>query len=80
MLFGEQLIVHSAHETRTAQMGFQRLKSYFENYDDLRRKVVEYRFCDCPGVHPVAERSGDQVRVPQQVGDPRFQRGLFVVG
>jgi phage terminase large subunit-like protein len=40
MLFNEQVIVHSAHEARTAQMGFQRLKSYFENYDDLRRKVA----------------------------------------
>jgi phage terminase large subunit-like protein len=40
VLFGEQVIVHSAHEARTAQMGFQRLKSYFENYDDLRRKVA----------------------------------------
>jgi phage terminase large subunit-like protein len=40
MLFDEQMIIHSAHEVRTAQIGFQRLKSYFENYDDLRRKVV----------------------------------------
>lgn len=39
LLFGEQMIVHSAHELRTAQQGFQRLKSYFENYDDLRKRV-----------------------------------------
>ena len=39
-LFGEATIIHSAHEARTAQMGFQRLKAYFENYDDLRRKVA----------------------------------------
>lgn len=39
-LFGEQMIVHSAHEVRTAQIGFTRLKSYFENYDDLRKKVA----------------------------------------
>lgn len=40
LLFDEEMIIHSAHEVRTAQIGFQRLKSYFENYDDLRRKVV----------------------------------------
>lgn len=40
LLFGERMIIHSAHEVRTAQIGFARLKSYFENYDDLRRKVA----------------------------------------
>lgn len=40
LVFGERMIIHSAHEVRTAQIGFQRLKSYFENYDDLRRKVA----------------------------------------
>ena len=40
LLFNEQMIVHSAHEIRTSQVGFHRLKSYFENYDDLRRKVA----------------------------------------
>jgi len=40
LLFGEKMIIHSAHEVRTAQIGFQRLKAYFENFDDLRRKVV----------------------------------------
>jgi len=40
LLFDEQMIIHSAHEVRTAQLGFRRLKSYFENYDDLRRKVA----------------------------------------
>jgi phage terminase large subunit-like protein len=40
LLFDEKMIIHSAHEVRTAQIGFQRLKSYFDNYDDLRRKVA----------------------------------------
>jgi len=39
LLFGEKLIVHSAHEVRTAQVGFRRILSYFENFDDLRKKV-----------------------------------------
>lgn len=40
LMFGEKMIIHSAHETRTAQEGFKRIKAYFENYDDLRRKVA----------------------------------------
>jgi phage terminase large subunit-like protein len=40
LLFNEQMIIHSAHEVRTAQLGFRRLKSYFENFDDLSRKVA----------------------------------------
>lgn len=39
LVFGEQSIVHSAHQQSTARVGFDRLKAYFENYDDLRRKV-----------------------------------------
>lgn len=39
LVFGEQSIVHSAHEQRTARVGFDRIKAYFDNYDDLRRKV-----------------------------------------
>ena len=39
LLFDEKMIIHSAHEVRTAQLGFRRLKAYFENFDDLRRKV-----------------------------------------
>lgn len=40
LLFGEQTMIHSAHEIRTSQVGFQRIKAYFDNYDDLRRKVA----------------------------------------
>lgn len=39
LVFGEQSIVHSAHEQKTARVGFDRIRSYFDNYDDLRRKV-----------------------------------------
>lgn len=39
LAFGEQVIVHSAHEQKTARVGFQRIVSYFENYDDLRKRV-----------------------------------------
>jgi hypothetical protein len=42
-LFGEQLILHSAHEFKTAQEGFRRVLSLFENTDDLRRRVRRVR-------------------------------------
>lgn len=40
LLFGEQLIIHSAHEVPTARNGFNRILAYFDNYDDLRRRVI----------------------------------------
>jgi phage terminase large subunit-like protein len=40
LLLAEQSIIVSAHETRTVQVTFQRIKAYFENFDDLRRKVA----------------------------------------
>jgi len=40
LLFDEKLIVASAHEIRSAQILFRGLKSCFENFDDLRRKVA----------------------------------------
>lgn len=39
LIFGEKTIIHSAHEQKTARVGFERVLSYFENYDDLRKKV-----------------------------------------
>lgn len=39
LLFEERMIIHSAHEVRTAQQGFRRILSYFENYDDLGKKI-----------------------------------------
>jgi hypothetical protein len=43
LLFGEELILHSAHLVPTALEAFQRIKGYFENYDDLRKKVKRIR-------------------------------------
>jgi hypothetical protein len=42
-LFGEKLILHSAHEFKTAAEGFLRVRSLIENCDDLRRKVSKVR-------------------------------------
>lgn len=43
LLFDEQLIIHSAHLIPTALEGFHRIKYYFENYDDLGKKVRRIR-------------------------------------
>jgi hypothetical protein len=42
-LFGERLILHSAHEFKTAQEGFRRVLALFENTDALRRRVAKVR-------------------------------------
>jgi hypothetical protein len=43
ILFGERLIVHSAHLLPTALEAFLRIKHYFENFDDLGKKVRRIR-------------------------------------
>lgn len=41
LVFGEQMIIHSAHDQKTARIGFDRVSSYFENFDDLRKRVKQ---------------------------------------
>jgi hypothetical protein len=42
-LFGEQLILHSAHEFKTAQEAFRRVLFHVENTDYLRKRVRKVR-------------------------------------
>jgi len=42
-LFGEELILHSAHEFKTAQEAFRRVLSLVENTDHLRKRVARVR-------------------------------------
>ena len=42
-LFGERLILHSAHEFKTAAEAFLRVKVLVDNTDDLRKKVKQIR-------------------------------------
>ncbi len=42
-LFGDELILHSAHEFKTAQEAFRRILVLIENTDDLRKKVRRVR-------------------------------------
>lgn len=41
VLFGEQLLIHSAHEFKTASEHFRRMRVLIETCDDLRRKVLK---------------------------------------
>lgn len=43
LLFEEKLIIHSAHLVPTAMEAFQRIKYYFENFDDLGKRVRRIR-------------------------------------
>ncbi|MGH3672182.1 MAG: hypothetical protein ACRDSH_16370 [Pseudonocardiaceae bacterium] len=42
-LFGEQLILHSAHEFKTAQEAFRRVLGWIEGRDHLRKRVKRVR-------------------------------------
>ena len=42
-LLNERLILHSAHEFKTAQEAFRRVLSLVENFDHLRKKVARIR-------------------------------------
>jgi hypothetical protein len=44
ILFGERLIIHTAHEFSTANESFLRLVGLFENWDDLRKRVSQIRY------------------------------------
>jgi hypothetical protein len=39
LIFGEKVIICSAHEQKTSRLLFLHLAGYFENYDDLRKRV-----------------------------------------
>jgi hypothetical protein len=42
-LLGERLILHSAHEFKTSQEAFLRIKDLIDNCDELRRRVARVR-------------------------------------
>ncbi|WP_219825742.1 hypothetical protein [Nonomuraea typhae] len=42
-LFGERLLLHSAHEFKTSGEAFLRVKALIDNTDDLRRRVARMR-------------------------------------
>jgi hypothetical protein len=65
-LFGEQLILHTAHEFKTANESFLRLVSIFENFDDLRRLVARVRYAN--GEQGIEFLSGQRVKFLARTG------------
>ena len=77
-LFGETLILHSAHEFKTAAEAFRRLLSLVEGSDDLRRKVKRVR--SSHGEEGIELLTGQRVRfVARTTGSGRGFTGDCVI-
>jgi hypothetical protein len=77
-LFGEQLIIHSAHEFKTAQEGFRRVLSLVENTDDLRKRVSRIRTSH--GEEGIELTTGQRLRfVARSTGSGRGFSGDCVI-
>lgn len=59
-LFGERLILHSAHEYKTASEAFLRMKAIIEGSDDLRKRVR--RVWQANGEQGIELRDGARLR------------------
>lgn len=66
ILFGERLIIHTAHEFPTANESFLRLVAVFENWDDLRRKVARIRYAN--GEQGIELLSGQRLKYRARTG------------
>ena len=69
-LFGEQLILHSAHEFKTAAEAFRRVLALVEGSDDLRKRVMRVRTSH--GEEGIELRTGQRLRfVARSTGSGR---------
>ena len=66
ILFGERLIIHTAHEFPTANEAFLRLVNVFENWDDLRRRVARIRYAN--GEQGIELLSGQRLKYRARTG------------
>lgn len=66
LIYGEQLIIHSAHLLPTALEGFERIKGYFENYDDLGKLVRRIRLGN--GEQSIEMMSGQRLLFKARAG------------
>src|SRR4051812_13690385 len=77
-LFGEQLILHSAHEFKTAQEAFRRVLALVQNTPDLERLVSRVRTSH--GEEGIELRSGARLRfVARSTGSGRGFSGDVVI-
>lgn len=78
LLFGERLILHSAHEMKTAIEAFRRIQDLFTNSDDLRRRVA--RVTIQRGDEGIELRNGARLRfVARSKGSGRGFSGDCVI-
>jgi len=66
VLFGERLIIHTAHEFPTANESFLRLVAVFEAWDDLRAKVARIRYAN--GEQGIELLSGQRLKYRARTG------------
>jgi phage terminase large subunit-like protein len=77
-LFGEGLILHSAHEFKTAQEAFRRVLAHVENASDLRKRVARVRTSH--GEEGIELKSGARLRfVARSTGSGRGFSGDTVI-
>ena len=77
-LFGERLILHSAHEFKTAAEAFLRVKALVDNTDELRKQVARVRTSH--GDEGIELRSGARLRfVARSRGSGRGFSGDCVI-
>lgn len=65
-LFGERLIIHTAHEFPTANEAFLRMVAIYENWDDLRRRVARIRYAN--GEQGIEFLSGQRLKYRARTG------------
>ena len=66
LLFGTELIIHTAHEFPTANESFLRLVAVFENWDDLWKKVARIRYAN--GEQGIELLSGQRLKYKARTG------------
>lgn len=77
-LFGEQLILHSAHEFKTAQEAFRRVMTLVESSDELHKRVARVRTSH--GEEGIELRSGARLRfIARSTGSGRGFSGDCVI-
>lgn len=79
ILLGEDLIIHTAHEFKTANESFLRMVAIFENWDDLRRKVLRVRYAN--GEQGIDLKSGQRLKYAARTGSAGrgFTKAALVV-
>lgn len=78
VLFGEKLILHSAHEFKTSGEAFRRILGWFTNCDDLRRRVK--RISEAHGKEGIELIGGQRLRfVARSKGSGRGFTGDCII-